>query len=177
MTSGGFQELPEAIRRLPDDWAAGNREMLEALMPSVYDELRRLAHHQLRRERPGHTLQTTALVHEVYLRLLEQRNLGPEDRTRLLAVAARLMRYILVDYARRRRSVKHGGVARHVSIDAALERLSAVDARKLHVVELRLFGGLDVREIAEAIGVSVITVERDWRFARGWLERELRGAP
>ena len=193
MDSQGFSDLPEALRRLPEEWTAVNRQALETLMPSVYEELRRLAHRQLRQERPGHTLQTTALVHEVYLRLLEQRNLNTDDRAHLLAVAARLMRFILVDYARRRRAIKHGGVAPHVPIDealvvsperadrfleldAALDRLSALDHRKLQVAELRLFGGLSTDEIAGTIGVSAITVKRDWQFARAWLERELTGS-
>ncbi len=186
-------ELPEALRRLPAGWTAENRAALEAAIPLVYEDLRRLARQQLRRERQNHTLQTTALVHEVYLRLVDQRNLRIEDRAHVLAVSARLMRFILVDHARRRGATRHGGDLRRVSLedaealsadpatslidlDAALERLTCRDARKAQVAEMRLFAGLTIDEIAQVLLVSPVTAARDWQFARAWLARELSGA-
>lgn len=182
---------PDSFTCLPPQWTAQHGDALNSVIPFVYEELRRLASRQLARERPNHTLQTTALVHEVYMRLVEQRNIRPADRGHLLAVSARLMRFILVDYARQRRSDKHGGAAPHLSLedahglsvdpqlglldlDAALGRLARHDARKADVAEMRLFAGLTVDEIAAVLDVSPATVARDWRFARAWLENELR---
>jgi len=165
------------------------------LMPAVYGELRRLAHHYLRQERPGHTLQATALVHEVYLRLIPQDQATWGDRTRFVGIAARLMRQVLVDYARGRHREKRGGHQQRVTLDeavaivdpaecehwidldGALDRLAALDSRQAHVVELRYFGGLTVEETAEVLGISAKTVKRDWSIARAWLRRELSPPP
>ncbi|HEX8087788.1 MAG TPA: sigma-70 family RNA polymerase sigma factor [Blastocatellia bacterium] len=181
------------ITRLLDDWSKGDQAALEQLLPIVYEELRRLAHHYMRKERAGHTLQTTALVHEAYLRLADYDRMRWQDRAHFFAVAAQLMRRILVDYARTRQRLKRGGGAVRVSLgaegvmspqrsqellalDEALTRLAALDQRKSRVVELRLFGGLDNNEVAEVLKVSPNTVVRDWKMATAWLRRELRGA-
>ncbi|HZN12072.1 MAG TPA: sigma-70 family RNA polymerase sigma factor [Blastocatellia bacterium] len=173
-------------------WSDGDRAALDQLVPLVYGELRRLAKHHLRRERAGHTLQSAALIHEAYLRLIDVKQVRWENRAHFFAAAARLMRQILVDLARERGTRKRGGDARQVSLDEALvispprdeglvaldEALTAlaeVDARKSRVVELRFFGGLSVEETAEALKVSVETVNRDWRFAKSWLSRRLSG--
>jgi len=173
-------------------WSDGDRAALDQLVPLVYGELRRLAKHYLRRERAGHTLQSAALIHEAYLRLIDVKQVRWENRAHFFAAAARLMRQILVDLARERGTRKRGGDARQVSLDEALlinpprdeglvaldEALTAlaeVDARKSRVVELRFFGGLSVEETAEALKVSVETVNRDWRFAKSWLSRRLSG--
>jgi RNA polymerase sigma factor (TIGR02999 family) len=165
---------------------------MDKLMPLVYNELRRLAKQHMRRERAGHTLQTTALIHEVYLRLIDASQVRLENRRHFFAVASRLMRQALVDLARERGSLKRGGGAERVSLDEALMvseqlddellaldealwALAEFDARKSQVVELRFFGGLSVEETAEALEVSVETVHRDWRLARSWLLRKLRG--
>jgi RNA polymerase sigma factor (TIGR02999 family) len=176
-------------------WSRGDAQALEQLMPLVYAELHRAARRYMATERPSHTLQPTALVHEVYLRLAGTEGLQLADRAHFLATCARLMRHILTDYARARRSRKRGGAVGHlemdetvvagrapdpdlVAIDEALDRLAAVDQRKSKVVELRFFGGLSVEETAEALGVSPETAARDWRLAKAWLLRELgRGAP
>ncbi len=171
-------------------WSEGNKAALNQLMPLVYDELRRLARHYMRNERAGHTLQTTALIHEAYLRLIDANQVRLENRRQFFAAAARLMRQVLVDLARERGSRKRGGVAEQVSLDEALvvspqrgdgllaldEALGALaefDARKGQVVELRFFGGLSVEETAEALDVSVETIHRDWRLAKSWLLRRL----
>jgi RNA polymerase sigma-70 factor, ECF subfamily len=160
------------------------------LFPVVYAELRRLAHHYLSRERTGHTLQPTALVHEVYLRLIPQAEATWEDRSKFIGIAAHVMRQILVEYARGRNRQKRGGelgriplddavaaipadFARWEDLDRALNRLTELDARQAQVVELRYFGGLTVDETAEVLGVSAKTVKRDWSVARAWLRREL----
>jgi RNA polymerase sigma factor (TIGR02999 family) len=160
------------------------------MMPLVHDELKRLARRQLARERPGHTIQPTALVNEAYLRLAAERSMHWQDRAHFFAVAARLMRFVLVDYARRRQTHRRGSgqpaialdsaldmldgrVDEVLSIDGALSALAKVDERKARVVELRVFAGLTVEESAHVLGVSAITVARDWRFARSWLQREL----
>lgn len=160
------------------------------LFPLVYAELRRLAHHYLARERPGHTLQATALVHEVYLRLLPHNETTSDDRRKFVAVAAHVMREILVEHARSRNRLKRGGdrarvplddemaridgdAGRWEDLDAALDRLAALDPRQAKVVELRYFGGMTVDEAAEVLGVSPKTVKRDWSVARAWLRREL----
>jgi RNA polymerase sigma-70 factor, ECF subfamily len=173
-------------------WGRGDESALSRLMPLVQDELHRLARREMRGERPGHTLQTTALVNEAYVRLVDAQRVRWQDRAHFFALSARLMRRILVDHARSRNYVKRGGGTRHVSLDDALivspergadlvalddalEALAAVDARKSQVVEMRFFGGLSVEETAEALHVSAETVMRDWRLAKVWLLRELDG--
>lgn len=173
-------------------WRQGDQSALADLMPLVHSELRRLARRQMGRERPDHTLQTTALVNEAYLRLIDLSRVEWQDRAHFFAMAARLMRRVLVDHARSHRSLKRGGTQEKVvldetlaasaeratdlvALDEALERLSAVDTRKSKVVEMRFFGGLTVEETAEALGVSADTVMRDWRLAKLWLLRELEG--
>lgn len=184
---------PDHVTGLLLAWSRGDQAALDALMPLVYDELRRLAHRQMHGERTGHTLQTTALVNEAYVRLVDVRRIQWRDRAHFLAMCARLMRRILVDVARSRRAGKRGGGAQRVSlddalvlasepsadlvaIDAALDALAQVDARKARVVELRFFGGLSVEESAEALDVSPETVMRDWKLAKMWLLRELSGS-
>jgi RNA polymerase sigma factor (TIGR02999 family) len=174
-------------------WRAGDREALEQLLPLVYDELRQVARRQLRRESANHTLSATALVHEVYLRLLQQRQLTATDRANFLATAAQTMRRILVDHARTRSRLKRGGDERPVplepgddvpllsdteveevlAIDVALERLAQIDERAYRVVECRFFAGLTLDEIAEALGISSKSVQRTWTTARAWLRKEL----
>ncbi|HXB55980.1 MAG TPA: ECF-type sigma factor [Vicinamibacteria bacterium] len=171
-------------------WKGGDQEALQALLPLVYDELKRIAHHYLRNERPGHTLQSTALVHEAYLRLVES-PLQLQNRAHFFAVAARLMREILVDHARRRRAAKRDyrckitldrAVAlpqkREVdllALDDALDELSRLDPRQGRIVELRFFGGLSIEETSEILGISPATVKREWATARAWLHREMSG--
>lgn len=161
-------------------------------MPLVYEELRRLAHHYMRGEGPGNTMQTSALVNEAYLRLVDQRNPHWQNRAHFFAISAHLMRQILVDYARKRRSRKRGGDARQVSLDEvmivsderaanvaalddALKSLAEIDPRKSQIVELRFFGGLSIEETAEILQVSSGTVMRDWTLAKAWLRREITG--
>jgi len=173
-----------SVTELLRAWSAGDPAALEALLPAVYDELRRLAQRAMRRERTGHTLQPTALVHEAYLRLVEQRRADWHNRAQFLGVAARLMRRILVDHAR----VTLGGCdAPGVAIEEsapdvlalheALERLAALDAAQARLVELRYFGGLTIEEAAAALGVSPATLKREWVVARAWLRRELGNPP
>jgi len=168
---------------------------LDQLVPIVYDELRHIAHRHLQDERPGHTLNTTALVHEAYLRLTEVERVQWQDRAHFVAVASRVMRRVLVDYARARGRDKRGGGAVPVpliealdvpagqardltDLDEALERLEAVNERLCRVVECRCFGGMSVEETATALGISEATVKRDWTFSRAWLNRQLaRGDP
>ncbi len=174
-------------------WSDGDAAALEKLTPLVEQELRRLARHYMRRERPGHTLQTTALVNEAYLRLVDWKNVRWQNRAHFLGVSARLMRRILVDYARRRNFEKRGGGAFAVALeeaegvasgrdtdlvalDDALKSLAAFDERKSQIVELRFFGGLSVEETAEVVGVSPRTVMREWALAQAWLLRELNRA-
>jgi RNA polymerase sigma factor (TIGR02999 family) len=180
----------ESVSDLLARWRGGDREALQALIPIVYNELHALAHHYLKAERPGHTLQSTALVHEVYLRLMDQSPAPTQDRAHFVAVAARLMRQILVDYARTRRAAKRGPeckVELHetldlpqnrpldiVALDDALNELSRRDEQQVWIVELRFFGGLTVEETAEVVGISPATVKRDWTVARAWLTREVR---
>jgi RNA polymerase sigma-70 factor, ECF subfamily len=182
---------PSSVTQLLVQATAGDRTALDRLMPVVYDELRRIASRRLAGEGPGHTLQTTALVNEAYLRLVDQRQLAWQNRAHFFAIAARLMRYIVVDHARSRKNQKRGGHATHVTlddaltpaagesveslllIDDALSRLEQVDARKCQVAELRLFSGLSVDETADVLRVSAVTVMRDWRMAKAWLQREL----
>lgn len=178
------------ITRLLVAWGDGDQAALETLAPLVQAELRRLAHHYMNGERPGHTLQTSALINEAYIRLIDWENVRWQNRAHFFAVSAQLMRRILVDFARDRQRLKRGGGARRVSLgeaeafpvergadlvalDEALTALSEVDRRKAEVVEMRFFGGLSVEEVAEALKVSKETVMRDWRLAKVWLLREL----
>jgi RNA polymerase sigma factor (TIGR02999 family) len=174
-------------------WRAGDEEALARLTPLVQQELQRIARRCLRGERPDYSLPPTALVHEAYLRLVDTQRVNWQNRSHFLAVAARLMRRVLVDAARSRRRAKRGGGAVQVSLseqiltteqscdllrlDDALEALAALDPRRSKVVELRFFGGLDVKETAAALDVSPDTVMRDWKLARAWLRRELQRAP
>jgi len=172
-------------------WGRGDEEALQKLMPLVYEQLHAAARRYMARERPGHTLQTTALIHETYLRLVDVRQINFQDRVHFFAICAQLMRRILIDFARSRGYQKRGGAAPHVNFDQAvlvtarpdanlvalneaLDRLALVDARKGQVVELRFFGGLGVKETAEVMKVSPDTVMRDWKVAKVWLLRELR---
>ena len=171
----------------------GDQAAMAELVPIVYKELRRLAGHYLRGERIGHTLQPTALVHEVYLRLVGQQQADWQNRAQFMAVAAQLMRRILVDHARQRNAVKRGvpialgleadrqrkatdGLEEVLAVDEALTRLSQFDPQQCRVVEMRYFGGLAVEEIAEVLGISPRTVDRDWAMAKAWLRAELKGA-
>ncbi len=183
---------PHDVTQLLREWANGTQSALEALTPLVYAELRHLAASYLRNESPGHTLQPTALVHEAFLRLIDRSAPDCQNRSQFFAVAAHLMRQILIDHARARRAVKRGGhvvrlsleqdlvVSRErdtdlLALDDALERLAALDPRKSRIVELRFFGGLSVEETAEVLKISEKTVRRDWQFAKTWLLRELGG--
>jgi RNA polymerase sigma factor (TIGR02999 family) len=176
------------ITALLRDWSGGDREALERLMPAVYGELRRLAASHLKSERPDHTLQPTALVHEAYLRLANQRSVDWVNRAHFFGISARIMRRILVDHARRRRAIKRDGSVLRltvpeanaadrapelIALDAALTSLEALDPQQARVVELRFFGGMTVEETAEATGTSTATVKREWRTARAWLRREI----
>ena len=184
---------PKRVTQLLHEWRGGNRAALEPLLVEVYDELRRLARRHMRRERAGHTLQTTALVHEAFLRLADS-DVPWQDRAHFFAVAASQMRRILVDHARARGSAKRGGGARRstldealaapsrhaddlIEIDEALARLTEADPRKSRVVELHFFGGLTYEEIAEVLSVSLSTVRIDMRFAKAWLRTELTKGP
>ena len=180
------------ITRLLDAAGQGDGVAAEQLLPLVYDELRRLAHQHMRREKPGHTLQTSALVNEAYVRLVDQREIQWEGRAHFFGIAARLMRQILVDRARRRNFAKRGGGAIQVSLneamtvareqsanvialDDALKNLEKKDQRKSRIVELRFFGGMSVEETAAVLKVSPGTVMREWTFARAWLRNEMSG--
>lgn len=193
LAEGGHPAAPRDpdITGLLHAWRAGDRTAVDRLLPLVYDELRRIAHRQLGRERAGHTLGTTALVHEVYLKLVDQTRAKFEDRAHFFAIAARAMRRILVDYARRHQAAKRGGAAKQVSLDdaalvaderadtllaldEALVRLGELDERLSRVVECRFFGGLTEEETAVALSVTARTVRRDWVKAKGWLSQELR---
>jgi len=171
-------------------WSNGNQAARDQLMGVVYDELHRLARRYMRRESPGHTLQTSALLNEAFLRLVDQKNVQWQNRAHFFGIAAQMMRRILVDYARSRNYAKRGGGARALSLDEALvvsdarneevvnvhealERLTEFDSRKGQIVELRFFGGLSIEETAEILGVSPGTVMRDWTLAKAWLHREL----
>ena len=183
---------PSDATQLLVAWQRGHKDALERLIPLVYAELHRLAHLQMSRERAGHSLQTTALVHETYLRLVDSQHVCWKDRAHFFAVCARMMRRILVDRARARRATKRGGAARHVTfedwlvgrpasdeqllaLDEVLGRLATSDQRRSRVVELRYFGGMTVEETAVVLHVSPETVTRDWKVARLWLLHELRG--
>lgn len=181
------------VTALLQQMAAGSGQALDAIIPLVYRELRHIAHRHLRQENPGHTLNTTALVHEAYLQLVDVRRIEWRDRTHFFAMASRMMRRILINYARRRKRVKRGGGRTPLSLedrdfpidanldellalDEALTRLEAVDERRCRVVECRFFAGLDINETAEALDVSPGTVKRDWRLARLFLNRQLSAA-
>lgn len=180
----------EDLSELLVAWSGGDKQALDRLTPIVYDELRRLARRYMQRERAGHTLQTTALVHEAYTRLVDYKRMQWQSRAHFFAVAAQLMRRILVEHARRQ-NLKRGAGFRHLSLeeslvsdaqgpelvalDDAMAALEKLDRRKVQIVEMRYFGGLSVEETAEVLGVSAITVKRDWRAARLWLYRELNG--
>src|SRR5436190_530888 len=181
---------PHRVTQLLQQWSRGDDAAVVELTPLVYEELRRLAHHYMEGQSPNHTLQTTALVNEAYLRLADQTNPRWQNRAHFVAVAARAMRQIVVDYARSQRSQKRGGGALKVELDEAalvspaesqeivdlheaLERLATLDSRKAQVVELKYFGGLNYDEMAEVLKISRITVRRDWEFARLWLYTEL----
>ena len=178
------------------EWRQGDRAALDRLTPIVYDEIRRIAHRYVQREREGHTLQTTALINEAYLRLAGSETVDWQNRSHFFAVTAQVMRHILIDHARRRRYVKHGGEAQHipfdlavaeavqmsqpraaelVALDEALEELAKLDPRKSQVVELRYFGGLSLEETAEVLEISAMTVRRDWRAAKAWLYKAVNG--
>ena len=189
-TAQANQTQPD-VSALLRRWSNGDQGSLEKLTPIVYDELRRLARRYMRAERPGHSLQTTALVNEAYTRLVDYKRMQWRDRAHFFAVSAQLMRRILVEHARRH-NLKRGGGIHHVSLDEAavmdgkssdlvalddaLDSLARIDPRKVQVVEMRFFGGLSVEETAEILKISAITVKRDWRAARTWLYRELTGA-
>lgn len=184
---------PPDITALLIDWSKGDKTALDKLFPLVERELHRLAHSYMRKENPDHTLQTTALVNEAYLRLVDQKKTHWQNRAHFFGIAAQIMRRILMNYARDRQRMKRGGNAIQVSLsevdlvsgtkasellalDEALDRLSAIDERKAKVVEFRYFGGLSVEETAEVLQVSSITVMRDWNMAKAWLAREIGNA-
>ncbi|HSE32448.1 MAG TPA: sigma-70 family RNA polymerase sigma factor [Pyrinomonadaceae bacterium] len=188
------EHSPDNISELLVAWGGGDESALERLMPLVYDESKRLAHRYMRGERTGHTLQTTALVNEAYLRLAKWKDVHWQNRAHFFAVSAQMMRRILVDFARERQYLKRGGGALQVSlseaaafaggpetdlvaIDEALTALAKVDLRKAQMVEMRFFGGLSIAEVAEVLKVSEETVNRDWRLAKVWLLRELSREP
>jgi len=184
-------ELPsQPVSELLVQWRAGDQEALEKLVPLVYKELRKIAHYHLQRERPGHTLQSAALVHEAYLRLADQKPFEADNRAHFLAVASRLMRQILVDYARSHAAAKRGADLRVeldgamilpqernaevIALDEALKTLSQIDEQQGQIVEMRFFGGLSIEEIGEVLGISRSTVKREWNVAKAWLVREMR---
>ena len=183
---------PGEVSQLLVDWGNGDKAALDRLTPLVHEELHRLAHRHMRQERPNHTLQTTALVNEAYVRLADQRNLHWKNRAHFFSIASELMRRILVDLARAHHRAKRGGGAVQVSLDEAailsqeragelvaldeaLTRLAKMDERKSKVVELRFFGGMSVEETAEALRLSPITIKREWSAAKAWLYREING--
>lgn len=181
---------PHEVTQLLVAWSDGDRAALDELTPLVYEELHRLARNHMTRERQGHTLQTSALVNEAYVRLIDQRNVRWQNRAQFFSIASRLMRRILVDHARSHHYAKRGGDVRRVSLDEAavvaqeqaaellalddaLKSLAAIDPRKCQVIELRFFGGMSVEESAEVLGVSAVTVMRDWSTAKAWLHRAM----
>ena len=188
--SEGQSVSPQEVTRLLQAWKAGDEGALERLMPLVYDELHRLARRYMAAEQTGHPLQTTALVHEVYLRLVDAKSIDWQNRAHFYAICARLMRRILIDFARSRNYQKRGASFAHIqleeaatfseavgsellAVDEALKQLAVIDSRKSDVVEMRFFGGMTVDEIAGALQVSPETVARDWKLAKAWLQREL----
>jgi RNA polymerase sigma-70 factor, ECF subfamily len=185
-----FTPSPHELTQLLIDWSNGSQDAVEKLFPLVYEELRRLAHRYMRRERPDHTLQTTAVVHEAYLRLIDQKQVQWQNRAHFFAIAAHMMRRILITHAQSHRYAKRGGGALKVSLDEtailsqaragelialdeALKSLAVIDVRRSQVVELRFFGGLSNAEIAEVLKISPNTVMRDWNVAKAWLYREM----
>ena len=181
---------PQHVTQLLSAWSDGDEAARDKLMPLVYEELHRLAHRYMKRESPGHTLQTSALVNEAFVRLVDQKNVRWQNRAHFFGIAAQMMRRILVDYARSRNYAKRGGGAARISFDdalvvstersaevvnvhEALERLAEFDSRKSQIVELRFFGGLSIDETAEVLSVSAGTVMRDWTLAKAWLRREI----
>lgn len=196
LVSFGKATMPPSkeITQMLVDWRNGHLEALEQLLPIIYDELRRLARHELRRERPDHTLQATALVHKAYLRLVDQKDLRWQHRAHFFGIAAHLMRQILVQHARdhqrtKRSKVEHklpldealgllkGRDVEPVALNDALTSLATRDPQKSRIIELRIFAGLTMEEIAEVLGVPLRTIEREWRTARAWIQRELLGGP
>jgi RNA polymerase sigma factor (TIGR02999 family) len=178
------------VTRLLQDWGSGDQQALEKLVPLIYDELRQMAHKCLYRERPGHTLQTTALVHEAYLKLIDQRDARWQNRAHFFAIAAQAMRRILVDSARRHTAMKRGGAAENLPLDEAanvslepdpillpldeaLSKLAEIDPQQGSIVELRFFGGLTIEETAEVMNLSQDMIKRDWAMARAWLRQAL----
>jgi len=185
-------QSPQEVTQLLVAWRNGDLQARDELMPLVYQELHRLAHQYMSRERPGHTLQTSALVNEAFVRLADQRDVQWQNRAHFVGLAGQMMRRILVDYARNRSYAKRGGGALQVSLDEdlvvseersaevvalddALQSLARLDERKSRLVELRFFGGLSIEETAEVLGVSPGTVMRDWTLAKAWLRREMSG--
>lgn len=181
---------PENVTQLLIAWNGGDKDALDKLLPIVYDELRRQAARYLRRERPGHTLQTTALIHEAYLRLIDQKSVHWQNRAQFFGIAAQMMRRILVDHARTKHRAKRGGSDIRVSLtdatsvtkdpdldlvelDDALNRLAEIDPQQGKIVELKFFSGLNVEETAAALQISPATVKRDWKVAKAWLHREI----
>lgn len=181
---------PESVSQLLVQWKAGDQEALQTLIPLIYKELHRLAHYYLRGERSDHTLQTTDLIHEAYLRLVQQGPFQTENRAHFAAVAARLMRQILVDYARAHRAAKRGAALKVtlnedleqarsrpgdvVALNDALNELERIDSQQARIVELRFFGGLTTDETAALLGISPSTIGREWSMAKAWLSREMR---
>ena len=187
MTTASRMDVTALLR----EWSNGDQEALNKLMPLVYHELRRVARRHLHHERQGHTLQTTALVHEAYLKLVDQKNISWENQVQFFAASAQVMRHILVDHARSRKALKRGGENVRLSLDEmklssdekdadlltlneALNNLAVMDSQQGRVVELRVFGGLTVEETAEALQISPRTVKREWSMAKAWLHRQLR---
>ncbi len=184
-------EQSREISQVLQEWRDGRQEASEELMPLVYDELRRQAARYLRRERPGHTLQTTALIHETYLKLVGQRNVDWQNRAHFFGIAAQAMKRILIDYAKARHREKRGGPAENmqleearfvvsgeksvdlIALDAALTRLSEFDPRQASIVELKFFAGFSIEEIAETLHISIATVKREWNSAKAWLHGEI----
>jgi RNA polymerase sigma factor (TIGR02999 family) len=181
---------PGEVTQLLLDWSNGDKAALDKLIPLVYEELHRLAHHYMGRERPGHTLQTTAIVNEAYTHLINQREVQWQNRAHFFGIASHLMRHILSGYARSRQCAKRGGgahqvgleeamlvseerVAEMVALDDALDSLAQIDERKSRIVEMRFFGGMSIEETAEVLGVSPGTVMRDWTLAKAWLRCEM----
>ena len=189
-SEGQPSKLSQNVTALLIDWGEGDKDALDQLLPIVYAELRRQAARFLRKERVGHTLQTTALIHEAYIRLIDQRRVKWQNRSHFFGIAAQLMRRILVDHARSKHREKRGGsdvrvsladatlVAKNkdldvVALDAALDKLAMLDQQQARIVELRFFSGLTVEETAEVLSISPATVKRDWSMAKAWLHREL----
>jgi len=187
-------EKSQEITRMLQEWNGGKQEALDTLLPLVYEELHRQASRYLRRERPDHTLQTTALIHEAYMKLVDQREVNWQNRAHFFGIAAQMMRRILVDYARQRHRAKRGGIAEDlllekaalvvseersidlVALDEALTRLAKFDERQARIVELRYFSGLNIEETAEVLRISPATVKNDWNVAKAWLRYEITRA-